>query len=101
MKYFVFSILLCINLFFYGQVSIDGNAPSFKGKYVSILQIEDYVTNTYKNHGRQKVDSLGKFSFKLAGDKAFKAIIEIEEITFDSMEFPGSNYDVYPTFKTY
>ena len=79
MKYIVFSILFCINIFFYGQVSIDGNAPSLKGKYVSILQVEDYVTNTYKNHGRQKIDSTGKFSFKLAVDKAFKAIIEIEE----------------------
>ena len=65
MKYLVFSLFVYSNIFFYGQISIDGNAPSFKGKYVSILQIEDYVTNTYKNLGRQKVDSLGKFSFKL------------------------------------
>ena len=50
-----------------------------KGNTSLILQIEDYVTNTYKNLGRQKVDSLGKFSFKLQSDKAFKAIIEIEE----------------------
>ena len=75
MKYLVFSILLCSNIFFYGQVSIDGNAPFLKGKYVSILQIEDYITNTYKKLGRQKVDSSGKFSFKLDGNKAFKAII--------------------------
>ncbi|MDG2226815.1 MAG: TlpA disulfide reductase family protein [Flavobacteriales bacterium] len=79
MKYSVFSLLLFTTVFFYGQVSIDGNAPSYKGKYVSLIQIEDYITNTYKNLGRQKVDSLGKFSFKLESDKAFKAIIEIED----------------------
>jgi len=79
MKYLVFFILLITSGTFHGQVSIDGNAPSFKGKYVSILEIEDYVTYTYKKLGRQKVDSSGHFSFQLNVDKAFKAILEIED----------------------
>ena len=79
MKLIVVVILFCINLICFSQTVIEGNAPNYKGKTVSLLTFDDYITYTYKTLGKTKVDSNGKFTFSVNDTSAFKAIIEIED----------------------
>lgn len=79
MRFTIFLAILFSHFFGTAQTVIEGNAPGFKNKYVSFLTIEDYVTNSYKSLGKQKIDSLGKFNFSTDAEHAFRAIIEIEE----------------------
>lgn len=74
-------LLILLSYFFDSscQTLIEGNAPGFKNKYVSLLTIDDYLTYSYKTLDKQKVDSSGKFHFEVNAVEAFKAIIEIED----------------------
>jgi len=60
-------------------VIVKGNAPSYKGKYVSMLVIEDYITYAYRKMDKQVVDSTGHFTFDVKTDVALKVIFEIED----------------------
>lgn len=75
---FIFLFLITFNNLF-GQ-KIIGNAPGYKGKYVSLLTIDDYINIHYKSLGKVKIDSNGAFEFNLEDNKEdFKAFLEIED----------------------
>lgn len=67
-----------INPTFTAQIEIQGFAPDYKNKVVTINRYTDYITQNYLQLDTEKVDSNGYFKFNLTTEKSFPAYIDIE-----------------------
>ena len=61
-----------------GQIEVQGFAPNYINKVVTINKYTDYITQHYNNLDTKIVDSTGHFTFKIDSEKSFPAYIDIE-----------------------
>ena len=81
MKFSLLSLISVFSLYTFNvsaQIVIQGFAPDYVNKVVTINKYTDYFTQHYENINSEKVDSLGYFTFKLSTDRSFPAYIDIE-----------------------
>ncbi len=78
-RVFIIALFVFASFCGFAQSKIVGKAPSFAGKYVSLLTYEDYISYNTKSLAKVEIDSAGNFELSVDPKEGFLAIVEIEE----------------------
>jgi peroxiredoxin len=74
----LFLLLLFSSSTLHGQIHLNGLAPKHINKSAKLNRIVDFSTFRMEVIDRTKIDSLGRFSFKINPQNAFLSVIEID-----------------------